>query len=114
MPDAGQLVHHLLLLELQLLLIGEGLPFAPAASPVMVAERRYAQWGRLHHIYRHTLHIAAFLPVHTDIHHITGDSELDEKDLAIHPGQRISLSRYRLNLNIVQHQFIFFTHILTV
>ena len=74
MTDAAELIHHLLLFEFKLLVVWKRLPFAPTASTVMVAERGYAQWGRLHHVYCDTLHISAFLPVNPHVHHITRDA----------------------------------------
>ena len=42
--DALQVVHHLLLLVLQLLLVGEILPSAAAAQTEVLAERSDAMW----------------------------------------------------------------------
>ena len=108
MPDADQLVIHLLPLGFELHFVRQGLPAAAAADAKMLAERLDAVRGRLDHPGDESLHIVFLLPEHLDVHDVAGNGEIDEDDHPVHMGQRLAFGGDGLDGDVLQFQVDFF------
>ena len=110
MTNAGQLVHNLLLFVLQLQIIRKCLPFAAATYTIMLAERLNTQRGRFNHINHNTLHIAAAFTGKPHVNNITRNALRHKQNFTVNTRKGISLRSHRLNLYIVENNFIFSLH----
>ena len=70
MADARQLVENLLLLEAQLLFVGQILPFAAAARTKMLTARHFAHLAQTVETNRLGLGITVLFPLHLQIDHV--------------------------------------------
>ena len=80
LSDACELVEHLLLLSLQLLLVGQVLPFASAADAEMLAHWLRAYVALLDEAYYFRLAVAVFLLAYLQVNHVAGHGERHENN----------------------------------
>ena len=80
LADACELVEHLLLLSLQLLLVGQILPFASAADSEMLAHWLRAYVALLDEAYYFRLAVAVFLLAYLQVNHVAGHGERHENN----------------------------------
>ena len=80
LSDACELVEHLLLLSLQLLLVGQVLPFASAADAEMLAHRLCAYVALIDEAYYFCLAVAVLLLAHLQVNHVAGYGERHENN----------------------------------
>ena len=112
MPDAGELVHDLLLLESGLHRIGQGLPGAASTFTEVPAERNQTVRGRGYEVDDIPLRIAAAHFVDLHIHDIAGDTPFHKKDLAVHMCQAVAFRSGRFDCNLFQIRFFLSAHTL--
>ena len=100
-----ELVGYLLLFVLQLLLIGQHLPFAAAAYAKVRTKRLHTQWRWLHQFQHFPFGIALFVFEYQHIHHIAGYGVGYKQYLAVFQVRYafalrcVRLNRYILNRN---------------
>ena len=91
MADARQLVIDLLLLGLQLLLVGQGLPFAAATDAEVGTHRLRPDVTLLDKSLDGSLTIAAPLLAHAQVHDVARDDKGDEDHHLAHMGDAFTL-----------------------
>ena len=104
LPDARQLVIDLLLLELQLLWIGEVLPLAATTDAEVLTERNRAYitiFNKAHHL---ALGKGVLLAADLDVAHITRHAERHEHHEVVPVEQALSLGSHRLYLNALKER----------
>ena len=109
MADARELVHHLLLLGLQLHGIGENLPFAAATVAVVSAYRLQPVRRRGNQPHEISFEITFAHLAHLHVHHIARHGLRHEQHLAIDMCKAVALGRYGLYKDIFEQWLIFLT-----
>ena len=107
MPDAGKLVHDLLLLVLELQVIGEFLPGTAPAVLVMFAERLQAVGRGLLYLHQRPLEILLPPLVYPHGHDIPRHGIGHEHDLPVNMRNRLSLSADGLHRHAADYLFFF-------
>ena len=87
LADACELVVYLLLLCLELLLVGQVLPFAASAHSEMLALRLCAQFALLYKSYNLCLAVVVLLLAHLQVYHVARHGEWHEHYHVVYSGE---------------------------
>ena len=105
--DTLHRVHHLLLLALQLVLIGQMLPFAAAAQAEVLTHRLHTQLTRLHQTLDMPLGIAMLLAVDLQINHVARSPKRHKHHQVVPAAQALPLGRHTRYLKTLNYRNIF-------
>ena len=105
-------VHHLLLLALQLVLVGQMLPLAAAAQPEVLAHGLHTQLTGLHQPLDMPLGIAVLLAVDFQVDHVARSTIGHKHHQVVPAAQALALGRHARYLKILNYRNIFLLYVL--
>ena len=105
--NALQRIVNLLLFVLELMFVGQTLPFATAADTVVLAERHIALLRIFIKLHSLGLGIAVFLAFHLQVHHIAGHNIGHKNNQIVDTSKRLALGRNTGNLNPLKQRQLF-------
>ena len=110
LSDSGQLIHHLLLLGLELVLIGQVLPFAASTNTEVAAHRFHSLLAVFHKSQHVGLGVILAFLLDPQIHHIARHGKCDKHCHVVHVGHGLALGGHGLYSHIFQYRITLSCH----